>query len=461
MMIRLHLLEVLPILTYLIFLLYLGFRGKSNTKNEAEFIVGGRQLTFPAFVATLVTTWYGGILGIGEFTYLYGLSNWIVFGLPYYIFALLFAWLLAPKIQKSQLLSIPDQLFLNYGKLNGFIGTIHTFFMTLPAPYVLMVGFMIQIFTGWDLWICILTGTLFSMVYVVLGGFRSVVRTDKLQFILMFSGFIFMLLILVNKVGGLFFLRSNLPKEHLTLHGGNDFQYIVVWFFIGLWTLIDPGFHQRCYAAKSPQTARKGILVSVFFWLVFDFLTTTTGLYARALLLNIEPAFSFPLLSHKILPPFLSGLFLSGLLATIMSTLDSNFLLSAITIGHDFLAKFKQKKISVVGLTQIGLVISAVISILFSLQFPSVIQLWYLIGSLFIPPILIPVLGSYYKFFKISKFLVRINLIIPFFISLLFFVQSLRISQSVSELNYWLGFQPIYPGLLCSLIIYITGKFER
>ncbi|MEJ2051569.1 MAG: hypothetical protein P8Y60_17340, partial [Calditrichota bacterium] len=85
-MIKLHPLEIIPILLYLALLLFIGFRKRSNLSDEEDFILGGRRLTLPAFVATLVTTWYGGILGIGEFTYRYGFSNWVVFGLPYYIF---------------------------------------------------------------------------------------------------------------------------------------------------------------------------------------------------------------------------------------------------------------------------------------------------------------------------------------------------------------------------------------
>ncbi|MEJ2051568.1 MAG: hypothetical protein P8Y60_17335, partial [Calditrichota bacterium] len=203
------------------------------------------------------------------------------------------------RIRKAQLLSIPDQLYQHYGYGNGLTGTIYTFFMTLPAPYVLMVGFLVQLITGWPLYLCIILGTVFSMIYVINGGFNSVVRTDKLQFILMFGGFILLFTTLVSRYGGLPFLTEHLPARHLTLSGGNNIQYILVWFFIALWTLIDPGFHQRCYAARTPGIARRGILISVLFWMIFDFLTTSTGLYARALLHDIDAPLSYPLLSHR------------------------------------------------------------------------------------------------------------------------------------------------------------------
>ena len=48
-----------------------------------------RKLKLAGFIVTLVSTWYGGIIGIGENTYLYGFQTWTIFGLPYYIFAIM------------------------------------------------------------------------------------------------------------------------------------------------------------------------------------------------------------------------------------------------------------------------------------------------------------------------------------------------------------------------------------
>ena len=60
MTIRLAFWEAAPIIVYLLGLLIVGFRESNRIDNETEFILGGRTLTLPAFVATLVTTWYGG-----------------------------------------------------------------------------------------------------------------------------------------------------------------------------------------------------------------------------------------------------------------------------------------------------------------------------------------------------------------------------------------------------------------
>ena len=66
-----------------------------------DYLLAGRRLTLPAFVATLVTTWYGGILGIGEYAWRFGISTWLVFGIPYYLAATVFALWLAPRLRRK------------------------------------------------------------------------------------------------------------------------------------------------------------------------------------------------------------------------------------------------------------------------------------------------------------------------------------------------------------------------
>ena len=52
---------------YFAFLAAVWLRGLGKRPTTLDYLVAGRRVTLPAFVATLVTTWYGGILGIGEY----------------------------------------------------------------------------------------------------------------------------------------------------------------------------------------------------------------------------------------------------------------------------------------------------------------------------------------------------------------------------------------------------------
>ena len=101
---------------YFIVLTIIGFfRIRKGKTSQNDFILYGRKLSLPGFIATLVSTWYGAILGIGENTYLYGIQTWFIFALPYYIFAAIYAMYLSEKIWKSNLISIPDMFRKTYG----------------------------------------------------------------------------------------------------------------------------------------------------------------------------------------------------------------------------------------------------------------------------------------------------------------------------------------------------------
>src|SRR5262245_39099317 len=119
------------ILLYLLALLVLGFyRSQKAASNLEEYVLAGRRLSLPAFVATLVTTWYGGILGVGEFSYNYGVSNWLVFGVPYYLYAMVFAFFLAGRARRSNRFTIPEQLESHYGRACALAGALFVFLLS-------------------------------------------------------------------------------------------------------------------------------------------------------------------------------------------------------------------------------------------------------------------------------------------------------------------------------------------
>ena len=145
------------LLLYVLLLVIIGFIASRRDRNEKrDYMLDGRRLTLPAFVMTLVTTWYGGILGVGEFSYLYGISTWLVFGVPYYIAALIFAFFIAKRASREQLVTIPEQLERQYGRSASMIGAFFVFILTLPAAYLLMLGILMQFLIGWSLVWCVI-----------------------------------------------------------------------------------------------------------------------------------------------------------------------------------------------------------------------------------------------------------------------------------------------------------------
>jgi solute:Na+ symporter, SSS family len=448
------------VVVYIVALLALGFfRRVRKTSTPAEVIVGGRLLTLPGFVATLVSTWYGGILGIGEYSYNYGVSNWLVFGLPYYLAAFLFAMFLAKRARRSEVLSVPHRLAQVYDNKTATLAGFIIYFMTIPAAYILMLGVLAQQLFGWPLWLGVLVGAFFSIVYSYIGGFGSVVRTEGLQFVLMFLGFAVLLVVLVTSYGGLDFLTSHLPETHLTWHGGKSGWYIASWYFIALAALIDPAFYQRCCAARTENTARNGILISIACWAVFDFMTTSCGLYARALLPDLaDPVASYHVLAVKVLPAGLLGLFALALLATVMSTVDSYAFLAATTLGNDILPRLGLiTEAQVSRFTRLGIVASSLLSVLLALFFRSVVDIWHVFGSIGTPALLIPVFVAFVGLRRQTAAWAFRSILAGGAVSLLWFLTQYWVEGG----DYLFGWQPIFPGLAASLILwFLSPKAE-
>ncbi len=452
-------LDIFIILLFFVLLLLIGFISSKKTKATSEdYLLSGRKVGLFLFVLISVSTWYGGIIGVGEFTYRYGLVSWFTQGFPYYFFAFLFAIFFAKKIREASLFTIPEKLAEVYGQNVGLISALVVFILVSPAPYLLMSANLISLVFDTNILLSLLIAIILSGSYLIKGGFRSNIYADAFQFFVMFIGFIIILIVCITSLGGIDYLQHNLPASHLKITGGSSPMFIIIWFLIALWTFADPGFHQRAYAAKTGNVARNGILISIMFFALFDFLTTSTGLFARALIPNLnQPVNAFPLLAEKILSPGLKGIFYAAMFATIISTLNSFLFLSATTIGRDFIFKIKKnaKEEKVKIYTVLGIIFSGVISIVIAYAIPSVVEIWYTIGSLFIPGIILPVISAYYQKFRISSNLVMIEIVAAVGLSTTWIYVREFQTGMFSEI------EPMLIGLLTAFVIHSIGLFSK
>lgn len=460
-MVSLSSIDLIVIAIFFVSLLVIGLAASRSVSSNAEmYLLSNRNLGLFLFVLVNVSTWYGGILGVGEFTYRYGIVSWVTQGFPYYVFAFLFAVFFAKKIRNASLFTIPDKLRNEYGNAVGIVSAVIVFILVSPAPYLLMVSSLFSLVTGLSLQYSLAVSLILSLSYIILGGFKSTVYTDVLQFFVMFVGFGILFFVALSDFGGASFIIQNVPEKHLTLNGELPPFFMVVWFLIALWTFADPGFHQRCYAAKSGSVAAKGIMISIFFFALFDLLTTTSGLYARALIPDLEkPMLAFPILAEQILSPGLKGLFYAALFATIISTLNSFLFLSGTTIGRDFIFQIvvEKSELHLRYYTIIGLIISSIIAFLFAFTIPSVLQIWYTLGSICIPGILIAVISSYYPRIKIDDKLMLLEMIVAVSSGTIWFLAK----DQFSDVSLVARVEPMMIGLICAVVIHSAGLLQR
>ena len=447
------------VIIYFLIILYVGFyltkKKESGINTKESFLLDGRRLTLPFFVATLVATWYGSILGIGEFVYRDGIVAWVCFALPYYISATLYAVFISKRLRKFNVLTLPEQIGNHYGNKASKAASILVLVITIPASYILMLGILLEMLTGWNLWVSILIGGASSVAFLFTGGFKADVLTNTVQFVLMYIGFGVLLYFSVLFYGSPIDMLALLPDKHLQVSGGYSWQFILAWFIISLQTFIDPSFHQRCSAAKTPLVAHNGILVSILLWVIFDTLTITTGLYARVFIPLNDPLIAYPALSEAILPSIWKGVVFVALLAIVMSTLDSYSFISAATIGNDLLPTFlKKKKYTIKSLTNFGLIITTVLGIAMAAILPSVVQLIYKAASIAVPGLLIPLLLTYTTRLKITPNQAFIIIIISSLTSTLWLIGGFIAESELSQFwQFFIEIEPMIPGIIISIII--------
>ena len=145
-----------------------------------------------------------------------------------------------------------------------------------------------------------------------------------------------------------------------------------------------------------------------------------------------------------------------------MSTVDSYTFLSALTFGNDILAQFKKNitENEIKKYVQWGLIITAVISIILIFLIPSVIKLWYNLGSLFIPPLILPLLAVYFPKLKIANKPTLWIMAISFTVSLFFFLWG-QFHIINGQLTYLFGVEPFFPGLIATLGWYGFYKLKE
>ena len=389
----------LVITAYFAISLGIGLRLSRQSRQADEFLMAGRRLTLPLFVGSMVATWYGGLLGVGEIAYRDGLVNWLTQGGFWYLAYLAFALGLAGRLSRSGHTTLPDLLGALHGPTARLLASVLNFVNVVPVAYLLSLGLMLRLVTGWPLWLGVALGGAVAALYSLLGGFKAVVYTDMMQFGLMCLAVALVVLFAVPSLGGGAYLSSSLPPGHLQLLGDYSAQELAVWALIALSTLVDPNFYHRCYAAGDATVARRGMLLAVGFWVLFDICTTFGGLYARAALPGVDPRLAYPMLADQLLPSGLKGLFVAGVLATVMSTVDSYCFVGAMSFSHDLVHRTLRRGQAagqrLVRDTRLGVLLTGALAMGLALAFPeSIKSIWKTMGSLSTSAVLLPtVLG--------------------------------------------------------------------
>lgn len=377
-------------------ILGLGFSARLREMTAFQLLTAGRSLTLPAFVVTLVCTWYGGILGVAESTSFYGYGAWLMIGVPYYVFGVVYALVLAPKVRAAEQISLPERLERAFDRRMGLTGASLLLLLAIPAAHALMLGVLLEAVTGWPKLLTIPLATLVGSLFLYKGGLLADVRASALAFLMMYVGFGVMLWACFRQSPPWEAWPRDLPANLRDATGGQGPLAVLTFFILGMWTLIDPAFHQRVASTATPEVGRKGVLTAVGFWVLFDLLTISISLYALAWLKNppSDPLLLFPAFGQQMLPEGLRAVFLCGMVGTILSAMVGYLLVSGGTIGREIVSRIRPDA-DETRWSRVGIALATVTAILIALSINSVVTLWYSWSGAVIGALVLPVLLAY------------------------------------------------------------------
>ena len=357
-LVRLSAVDIVIIAFYFALVLAIGFylRGRANTGED--FFMAGREMT--AWVAGLsfLSANLGALelMGWAGSAYQYGIlaTHWYWIGaIPAMLFL---ALVMMPFYYISKTHSVPGYLKLRFGESSRALSAVSFAFMTVLMSGVNMFAMakVMQIVLGWPLSFSIWISSLTVAVYVALGGLRSAIFNEVLQFFLIWAGALLIPILGLYEAGGWSNLKLLIAQrasaEYVHLWSGlgsfttNPMGINWVGIVFGLGAIISMGYWttdflvvQRILAAKDMRSAQLAPIIGAGFKMFVPIIVILPGLLGLGLLdtklvpesMATQPGIHsyndvLPLMLARYCGPGLLGLGITALIAGFMSGMAGN-----------------------------------------------------------------------------------------------------------------------------------------
>ncbi len=223
---HLHGVDILILVLYFCLVLFIGFYVKDSASTSEEFFLAGREMT--AWIAGLsfVSANLGSLelMGWAGSAYQYGIlaTHWYWIGA---IPAMLFLGIvMMPFYYISKTHSVPGYLQLRFGEGARAVSAVSFGFMTMLMSGVNMysMALVMKMVLGWNISFSIWVGAVTVGLYVMLGGLRSAIINEVLQFVLIWAGAAMIPIIGLIEAGG----WTNLKAQIAHNVGSTDYTHM-------------------------------------------------------------------------------------------------------------------------------------------------------------------------------------------------------------------------------------------
>jgi sodium/proline symporter len=372
-------------IVYLVLMLAIGVYAYLRTKNSTDYFLGGRSLgPWPAALSAGASDMSGWLLlGLPGYAYAAGLESlWLAFGL---LAGNWINWLIAAKRLRTysittDSITLPEYLSRRFNDESKLIQTISAFFILLfflfyTSSGLVAGGKLFETVFGLNYSSAVIVGTVCVVSYTLFGGFLAVAWTDLVQGLLMSAALLIVPIAALQ--GGLGQLTSDLSAinpELLTIWNDStgapltaiSIISLVAW---GLGYFGQPHILARFQATRSNKDLVAARRIAIVWTLLSMAGAVLVGLVGLVYVTNhgsLELADGekiFMLLVNAIFHPVVAGILLAAILAAIMSTADSQLLVSSSALAEDFYKQVIKKDASSEEIVMVGRIAVIAISI--------------------------------------------------------------------------------------------------
>jgi sodium/proline symporter len=407
-------------LAYLVVMLGIGLYAYKLTSSSEDYFLGGRSLgPWPTALSAGASDMSGWLLlGLPGYAFASGLEAvWIAGGL---FVGTWLNWLICAKrlrtysIKANNALTLPDFLSIRFNDKSKLIQSISAlfillFFLFYTSSGLVAGGKLFETVFGLDYTYAVIIGTVCVVSYTLFGGFLAVAWTDLVQGLMMSAALVIVPLVALD--GGWSELSSTLTAKNpellniWTSVSGEPLTAIgiislVAW---GLGYFGQPHILARFKASRSNKdikTARRIAVIWTFISMAGALLIGLVGIGFIDTNLTgdlADPEKIFMILVNAVFHPVVAGILLAAILAAIMSTADSQLLVSSSALAEDFYKQLLNKNATqkqIVNVGRFAVVAISIIALILALNPESsvlglVSYAWAGFGAAFGPAILL------------------------------------------------------------------------
>ena len=389
---------------FLLGMMLVGILSMKKIKSASSYFVADRNANTPAVTGSLLATIIGGssTIGIAGLGYSKGLVGawWMLVGAIGLI--VLSVWF-AERVRNYEVYTLPEILKKQYGgdaiRIIASV-LIAAAWLGIIAAQIIAAGKILSVlWPGQSAWLMIIAGPVF-IIYTLLGGQYSILRTDLIQSIFIIAGIIVCTIAGVSAAGGLSGMAENLSPSYFSFPTAPDFGWInllTFLFFVGATYLVGPDIYSRIFCSRDPKVARKSLMLTASIMIPTAFLITFAGIAARVLLPEIQPESALPALVMSTIPTGLNGLVMIAFLAAVMSSADTCLLTTGTIITSDILGPlFKIDEKNLLKISRICVIVTGVVSLLIALTLQGIIASLLLAYTIYSAGLVIPILFGFH-----------------------------------------------------------------